>query len=54
MKTRLTNNIDGYPLTLALLIDQAYSGGVDLLSRNINKESVPDFSVFSVFWQRSL
>ena len=30
MKTRLANNIDGYPLTLALLFEYAYSYGADL------------------------
>ena len=31
MKTRLATNIDGYPLRLALLFEQAYSDGADLI-----------------------
>ena len=51
MKTRLAANIDGFHLTLAFLFECAYSHGADLIFRclNANKESGPDFSVFSVF-----
>ena len=31
MKTRLTANIDGYPLRLALLFELVYSDGADLI-----------------------
>ena len=30
-KTRLATNIDGYPLRLASLFEQAYSDGADLI-----------------------
>ena len=51
MKTRLATNIDGHPLRLTLSFEQAYSDGADLILScgNTNKESGPDFSVFSVF-----
>ena len=52
MKTRLPTNIDDYPLRLALLFEKAYSDGPYLIFKLLkctNKESYPDFSVFSVF-----
>ena len=51
MKTRLITDNDGYSLRLVLLFELAYSDGADLILsyRNTNKDSGPDFSVFSVF-----
>ena len=51
MKTKLETNIDGYRLRLVLLFELAYSDAVDfyLSYWNINEESGPGFSVFSVF-----
>ena len=31
MKARLSTNIDGYPLRLALLLEQSYSDGANLI-----------------------
>ena len=55
MKTRLATNIYGYPLRLALLFEQAYSDGVNLILSclNTNRNSGLDFSIISVFQANS-